>query len=250
MGPDSAGSASLDLSAGDERTNTRLAHDAIKLAIVSGELRPGDTIPQARLLKDLSISRTPVREAIRMLQAEGWLRAEPNKHPRVAPASPADIEQTYAMRIALESLAARIAVAKMTDDDVAELEQLREAMATHLAADDYDRWATAHHAFHRKLTAGAGSPISDTCVALADSTTRFRSLFLQVEPAAYGKGEADHAAIVGACKRRDAEEASRLVAKNLARAGIYMVAMLDPGYDPTPIRVAVKLVCATGAPSS
>ncbi|MCW2643971.1 MAG: transcriptional regulator, GntR family [Pseudonocardiales bacterium] len=226
----------------DGRTCAEAVYETLKKAILEGKLAHGQVISQVKLSKDLAVSRTPVREAIRMLQAEGWVESEPNKRVRVAPVAPDSVEQFYAMRITLEAMAVGFAVPRMDKNDFTELENLLRAMRAQVLAHDYVGWEEPHKLFHRALTRHAGDVIQHTCTTMAQATTRYRSIYMTGEPSAFWHSETDHMAIFEACVDRDAGLASALLAKHLARTAIQLVAMLDPGRDPTPVRAAVNLV--------
>jgi DNA-binding GntR family transcriptional regulator len=227
---------------GSERTNAEAVYEALKRAILDGQLEPGEIISQNLLYQDLAVSRTPVREAIRMLQAEGWITSERNRRVRVAEVSADDIEQFFATRIALEALAVGISAPHMSADDLAELHDLLGQMRDAVDAHDYTAWQVPHKAFHRALTRGAGKVIGDTCATLSESTQRYVNLYLTGIPVAWVQGERDHLAIYEACVAHDPVAASSLLAKHLARTAIQIVATLDPGRDPVRVRTAVNLI--------
>ncbi|GAF47097.1 MULTISPECIES: GntR family transcriptional regulator [Rhodococcus] len=233
------------------RTNTEWVYETLKGAILDGTLEPGTAISQSTLFQSISVSRTPVREAIRMLQAEGWLESQPNKRARVAPLSASDVEQQFAARIALEGLAVGISVPHMADD-LPEMRDLLRQMRVAVEAHDYEAWVTPHKAFHRALTRGAGEMIGQLCASLSDSTQRYINLCMKDMPMAYMLGEAEHQTIYEACEEGNSLVASSLLAKHLARTAIQLVGILDPSREPTPIRTAVKLIGDPGidAPST
>src|SRR4051812_49482729 len=100
--------------AASRRDNVEQVYRRVREAILEGEIAPGATMSQVALADDLGISRTPLREALRMLQTEGLVDAERNRRVRVAPLSPADLEELYVMRVALEAEAIRLAVPRLT----------------------------------------------------------------------------------------------------------------------------------------
>ena len=102
---------------------------------------------QVALAQDLGISRTPLREALRMLQSEGLVEGEPNGRVRVAPMSAPDLEQLYVMRVTLEAEALRLSVPRMTSEDLARLESHMAEMAHYAAEKDYRRWNLPHEQF-------------------------------------------------------------------------------------------------------
>ena len=137
-------------------------YDRVRNAILEGTLAPGSVMSQVALAEELGISRTPLREALRMLQSEGLVEGEPNRRVRVAPMTAQDLEELCIMRIALESEALRLSVPKMTSEDLARLEGHMAEMS-HFAQDkDYVRWTVPHHSFHRApLRIGWKSTSSD-----------------------------------------------------------------------------------------
>jgi DNA-binding GntR family transcriptional regulator len=224
------------------RTSAEAVYETLKRAILEGHLEPGEIISQNLLYQDLAVSRTPVREAIRMLQAEGWITSERNRRVRVAQVSADDVEQFFATRIALEALAVGISAPRMTEERLAVLRDLLGAMSEALDAHDYIGWQKPHKAFHRTLTEGAGDVIGQSCVTLSASTQRYVNLYLTGTPVAWVQGERDHVAICQACIEQDGRAASSLLAKHLARTAIQIIAVLDPGRDPLRVRTAVNLI--------
>lgn len=100
----------------------------IKDQILTGELNPGDRIVETRLAKDLGISQTPVREALRELQGEGIIHIVPNKGPMVCTMNMKDVFEIYSLRSVIEGLAIRLATQWATDEEVAELETIYNEM--------------------------------------------------------------------------------------------------------------------------
>src|ERR1700722_10486 len=94
----------------DNGQNTEDVYERVRTAILDGDLAPGAVMSQVALAEELGISRTPLREALRMLQSERLVEAEPNRRVRVAPMSPADLEELYVVRITLEAEALRLSV--------------------------------------------------------------------------------------------------------------------------------------------
>src|SRR5213079_2359537 len=116
----------------DENTrdgqHVAVVHERLRDAILRGEIEAGATTSQTALAKQLDAGRTPLREALRMLQREGLVVSEPNRRVRIAELSSDDAEELYVMRIALEAVAVRITVPRLLSADVAELEGLLAQM--------------------------------------------------------------------------------------------------------------------------
>src|ERR1700755_80985 len=117
------------MSLSDNGQNTDDVYARVREAILDGELGPGAVMSQVALAEELGISRTPLREALRMLQGEGLVDAEPNRRVRVAPMTASDLEELYVMRVTLEAEALRLSVPLMTPEDLAGLEGHMAEMA-------------------------------------------------------------------------------------------------------------------------
>src|SRR4051794_16875494 len=209
---------------------TEAVYQRVREAILEGEIAPGATMSQVALADELGISRTPLREALRMLQSEGLVDAERNRRVRVAAASPDDLEELYIMRVTLEAEAIRLAVPRMTAEDLARLEGQNAEMAHYATEKDYRRWTIPHTAFHQSLTARAGDRFSALLTQLFDHAERYRRMHIGHGPTAWAT--ADHRAILDACKQRDRELAGRLLAQHFARTAFELMEHLDVAYVP------------------
>src|SRR3954463_15295954 len=178
-------------------------YQRVREAILEGEIAPGATMSQVALADEFGISRTPLREALRMLQTEGLVDAERTRRVRVAAASPADLEELCIMRVTLEAEAIRLAVPRMTAEDLAKLEGQNAEMAHYAQEKDYRRWTVPHAGFHQSLTARAGDRFSAQLTQLFDHAERYRRMHIGHGPTAWAT--ADHRAILDACKAADRE---------------------------------------------
>jgi DNA-binding GntR family transcriptional regulator len=217
--------------------NTDDVYDRVRNAILDGELAPGAVMSQVALAEELGISRTPLREALRMLQSERLVEAEPNRRVRVAPMSPADLEELYVVRVTLEAEALRLSVPRMTPEDLARLEGHMAEMAHYAEMKDYRRWTLPHREFHRALTAPAGERVNDLLGQLFDHAERYRRLHVGHGPSAWAT--ADHREILDACKAGDRDQSAGRLASHLARTGLELSELLDPRYDPVQLRTAL-----------
>jgi len=225
-----------------EQLSTEVVHDRLRKAILRGEFDPTIPLSQVQLAARLGVSRTPLREALRMLQREGLIDSEPNRRVRVAGLSVADLEQQYASRVLLEALAVRLTVPVYTADDLAELRRALAEM-TELTGRDVDLWESAHHVFHRLLRRYAGERICRLADDLSDHTERYRRVYM-AEPRAWSAAAAEHAAIVDAYAGGDAAAASIHLARHLARTALTLIAQFSPEHEPAPVREALRLVTA------
>ena len=228
-------------SAAQSELSTEVVHDQLREAILRGEFDPRVPISQVQLAATLGVSRTPLREALRMLQREGLIDSEPNRRVRVAELSTADLEQLYASRVVIETLAARLTVPRYTAEDLAELRGALADMTQLLRGRDIDAWEDAHRRYHELLRKYAGERIERLARDLSDHTERYRRVYI-AEPRAWSAAAAEHTAIVEACATGAAAAASAQLARHLARTALTLIAMIDPAHEPTPVREALKLV--------
>jgi DNA-binding GntR family transcriptional regulator len=120
-------------------------------AVLSGELKPGERIVESSLARELGVSQAPVREAIRDLVLLGFLESQPYKGTSVRSLTPEELWETYTVRAALESLAARLAATHLTEDDVAALQSILEEMMEAARRKDMDKLAQLDNEFHETI---------------------------------------------------------------------------------------------------
>ena len=103
----------------------------IRDLIIKGELAPGSRVPERVLCEKFGVSRTPLREALKVLASEGLIDLLPNRGARIVDLTEDDIEEMFQVMGALESLAGELAARKITEEDLAELRALHYQMALH-----------------------------------------------------------------------------------------------------------------------
>ena len=135
-----------------EQELTSTIHDSLRVAIVSGQLAPNQRINQDAVARELGVSKTPVREALRWLERDGLVRLEPNRGAFVAEFTDRDLFEIYELRELLEPHAAAIACAVATRADVAELRDLRDRIAAVWAEDPMEAF-DLNREFHHRLCA-------------------------------------------------------------------------------------------------
>lgn len=224
-------------------------HARIRQAILLGEFAPGTEMSQVQLANELGVSRTPLREALRLLQREGLITAERNRMVRVSPLSLDDLEQLYALRIVNEALGIRLTVPQLTEQELARLDELLATMERLAADGDVERWEAPHREFHMLLVAGAGARPCRLIEELAQHSERYRRVYVTQEPRAWSYGAAEHVAIVDACRARDAVAAAEQLARHLSRTALTVIMLVSPEREPTLVRAAVRAVVCGGEPA-
>jgi DNA-binding GntR family transcriptional regulator len=225
--------------------NVAIVHDRLRRDILSGEIPAGET-SQLALARELEVGRTPLREALRMLQHEGLVISQPNRRVRVADLSPEDAEQLYAMRIALEAMAVRVTVPELGSRGIAELEGLLAQMDHYMRGRDHAGLRTPHRAFHARLVAGAGERVATTIALLFDHAERYRRAFGGVTQEHWDQRAVEHRGIVDAAATGDPDLTVHRLIEHYLRTSTLVFAGLDPTYDPRRLRTT----CAALAPGS
>lgn len=200
----------------DQKPSTRAEWAAQRLrgAILTGELAPGERLVLANLATDLSISPTPLREALQTLAAEGLVEIEAQKGARVTSVSIDDLEDLYRMRISLEPSTLQMSV---ENSDEAYRESIRAAFQPLADAFRIDPTTaeSAHRDFHLALVANCGSKWRLRLTEiLIDNASRYRLLSTQVRggPEAIIK---EHEGLMKACLDGDAKKAADLLTAHL-----------------------------------
>ena len=228
--------------------NVTIVHDLLRQKILAGGVPAGET-SQAALARDLDVGRTPLREAIRMLQREGLVISEPNRRLRIAELSATDAEELYVMRVALEGVAIRITVPTLASEGVAELEGLMAQMDHYMRSEDHAGFRAPHHAFHARLVAASGERVTSMIAQLFDHAERYRVNFGATKPEIWDQRRAEHRGIVDACAVGDAPLAVQRLVEHYGRTASLVFEGLGGDYDPARLRTALAAI-APGSESS
>lgn len=191
----------------------------LREAILRGELRPGDRIRQEDVAERLGASRLPVREALRILEAEGLTEHETHKGARVPRLSQHEVEMTYRMRERLEPLAL---VQSIEHLDVAALEAAAATQDQIEANDDLDRFLELDREFHMLTYTGCTlDPLMSMVTRLWNSTQHYRRAFVALSgPGRMWVVNAEHRLILDAVERRDPVDAERYLSGHIRRTRI------------------------------
>jgi DNA-binding GntR family transcriptional regulator len=229
------------------RDGTDVAHvyDQLRQAILEGDMRPGAVTSQMELTRDLNVGRTPLREALRMLQHEGLVVARPNRRVQVAPLSAPDAEELYVLRIALECVAIRLTVPSLTAMDIAELEGAMAQM-DRLSEAGVVPMDKPHRAFHTRLIAGAGDRPTSLILELFDHAERYRRFYGATAPGGYERRRAEHRQVLEAAADGDVERAAEALALHYVRTAQMIFAAVEPERPLRRLRETVAAV-APGA---
>lgn len=186
--------------------------------ILSGELKPGERIIIREMSFYLNISETPVRESLKMLEAEGLLSLIPHVGFVVTELNPRELEDILIIRLNLECLATRLAIDNITDLDLKKLNKNLEAMGECIKRTDKVNYGHLNREFHKIIYKVSGNPfLYKLILDLWDRSARAQSVFL-LEPEIIKQSYDEHRQIIDLLKKKDKVLVSQLIEKHKKRS--------------------------------
>ena len=195
------------------RTATALVSDTLRMAIMDGSLGAGEALRQDSLAEAFGVSRMPVREALRRLEAEGLIEFIPHRGAVVAKAEPVDIAEVFEIRRLLETYALRGSVPNLTDED---FERAGELLDEIDREDDVGRWGDLNRRFH--LTLYGGFP-GKRLLAIIDAQHRAVDRYVRMLLASLDyrhRSQDEHREILRLCRERDPDSAAAALEAHLS----------------------------------
>ncbi|MGQ9531690.1 MAG: GntR family transcriptional regulator [Desulfotomaculales bacterium] len=203
-----------------------LVFEALREAIIQGRLRPGERLMEMQLAEEMGVSRTPVREAIRKLELEGFVVMVPRKGAYVAGISSRDITDVFEIRAALEALAAGLAAERITEEELDQLERCLVGLSEAAEKGDLDAIAEADARFHDIIyRASRNARLVQMVTHLQEQIQRFRMASL-AQPGRTKTAIEEHKKIVEAIAERNAELAQVLAREHIESAENSMLSAL------------------------
>lgn len=200
-----------------------LVFETLREAILDGHLPPGERLMEVQLAEELGVSRTPVREAMRRLELEGFIVMLPRRGAYVADMSSKDIAEVFEIRSALESLAAGLAAERITEQEMDELERQLHQVAEAVTEQNLEKLVEADTAFHDTLyRASRNERLVQIISNLREQIQRFRVQSL-ASPGRMGETLKEHQQIVEAIAQRDEALARELAVVHMENAESQML---------------------------
>lgn len=191
-------------------------YDEVVRRIVSGELRQGEQIDERVMSERLSVSRTPLREALGALARDGFVETRPYRGAFVREFSAHEINDIFEVRKALECLAIRLAVAQMTDADVAAIRTILDGAVDALYRGDLNAYAACDREFHDSIARLSGNHvIVDTLNRLGLQIQACR-VMANLQSGVPERTAEERTAILRALESRDPDRASALMGEHIS----------------------------------
>jgi DNA-binding GntR family transcriptional regulator len=196
-------------------TNAAQVASIIRRLITSGELKPGMRLPEVELSKSLGVSRSPIRESFRILEAEGLVQVTPNKGVSVSNFSGKDIVEIYELRTLLESYGIRHACKYLSQENLEELKALIIEMGKKVEAKDFIGYLNAANKFHELFMENCNNlRLFNLFKALRNNILTIQA-FSQSYPEHGSASFEEHKKIFEALLKRDEDRAEAHLKKHL-----------------------------------
>lgn len=189
--------------------------ETLREAIRSGVLKPGERLMEIQLADELGVSRTPVREAMRKLELEGYVIMLPRRGTYVANISIRDINEVFEIRTSLDALASGLAAERITEEELEQLERLLVSIGENIETRNMKKVVEDDMEFHDILyKASRNQRLVGIISNLREQMTRFRSMSMSY-PGRLKKTLEEHSRLVEAIAQRDVELAQKLAVEHM-----------------------------------
>lgn len=200
--------------------------NTLREAILKGELKPGERLMELQLAAKLGVSRTPIREAIRMLEQEGLAVTVPRKGAEVAKMTEKDMEDVLQIREALDELAVKIACEQIQDDQLQELSETMHEFEESTKTGNVKKIAEADVKFHDIIYQSTGNPkLVNMLNNLREQMYRYRVEYLKDE-SNYPTLMKEHKDIVEGLREKNKERVAEAMYKHVNNQAVAVKAMI------------------------
>ena len=210
------------------RSITKLIAEELKEAILSGKLAPGERLSEEKLASSLKVSRIPLREALRRLEAEGYITFLSNKEITVSKPTVEDVQDYYSIASVLEGLAARLAVERADPDELFHLRELHQLLKEAYQAKDLEKYFEANSSFHRYIAEMARNERLYRLINQMRQEIQKNRIFSLHLPQRLDYSMREHDQILDAFLKKNPELAETAVVKHLENQMEALKRILEP----------------------
>jgi DNA-binding GntR family transcriptional regulator len=199
---------------------TSAVADRLREMIIRGEIQEGEQLRQDAIAADLQVSRIPVREALRQLEAEGLIKIIAHRGAVVSSLSSEEIEELFEMRAVLECHVLALSIPQLTESDFKEAEAILETYEKALwKEEDVGSWGRLNSQFHATLYSRANRPHFVSIIRqINNNGDRYTSLQLYLTRS-FERAKKEHRMLVELCRKRDVKAACELLEQHIQTAG-------------------------------
>jgi DNA-binding GntR family transcriptional regulator len=191
------------------------AAERLRTLIIEGDLAPGARLNERELSERLGVSRTPLREAFRMLAADGLVMQLPNRGAQVVALSPDDVRHAFEVMASLEGLSGELAATRVTDSDLVELRALQAEMEKAHGRHDLPTYYRVNRTIHERINVIAGNPVLIQTFRTLNTrlhALRFRSNLVRAK---WDQAVAEHRDMIEALAARDGTRLREVLVRHL-----------------------------------
>lgn len=208
-------------------TLNQQVYNRLQRLLLRGELTPGSQLDERALADQMGVSRTPLREAIGQLVKEGIIEYRPYRGNFVRTFSAKEVDDLFQVRIPLESLAMRLAIPKLSQEDIGHIRAILDEVSAALERGDMDGYAAADRHFHSTIVRITGNqPLLEALDRLGMQIQLVRTL-ANKDPEVGARTERERPLILAALEARDADEAARLMEAHVDGVRRAVVAQIE-----------------------
>jgi len=190
--------------------------ERLQTIIVEGDLAPGEKIPEKDLCAKFGVSRTPMREALKVLASEGLIALTPNRGAWVTSLTLADLEEVFPVMGALEALAGEMACARISDQEIARVRKLHETMVEHYDTGDLPAYFQLNQKIHGAIVKAADNATLSAQYRMLASRVRRARYMANMSAERWTKAVAEHKEIIIALEARDGPKLAEILKHHLA----------------------------------
>jgi DNA-binding GntR family transcriptional regulator len=183
--------------------------------IFEGELAPGSRIAERMICEQLGISRTPLREALKVLASEGLVELLPHRGAQVSTLRREDIDPMFEVMSALEALAGELACRRITEAELAAIHDAHEQMTDHYARHERAEYFRLNQEIHERIVAAARNPVLAHAYNSLSARIRRARYMANLSPERWRQAMEEHEAIIAALADRDGPRLSRILKEHL-----------------------------------
>ena len=204
--------------------------------LLEGDIPPGARIPERELCARFHVSRTPLREALKVLAAEGLVVLLANRGARAAKLTAEDLQNLFEVCQGLEALAGELACERITDEEIAAVRQAHDAMVGHFRSGDLAGYYRCNREIHEAIVAAAGNPVLSSLYDSVTARIRRARYVTPMTPPRWAVAVSEHEGILNALARRDSLGLSHILRAHLRhkRQEVIQAGFAEADYNGTP----------------
>ncbi|UYG07010.1 GntR family transcriptional regulator [Halomonas sp. M4R1S46] len=203
--------------------------ERLREMVLEGELPPGSRISEKRLCETFEVSRTPLREALKVLANEGLVELLPNRGAKVTEVEPGEVADLFEVMVELEGLSGRLLASRAGEAEVAEIRELHQRMMSHYRRQERPEYFALNQQLHRRLTEIAGNAVLlelETSLTVKVTRARYAA---NLQLGRWEESAREHGEILAALEARDGEALSCAMRKHMRRTGDAVIQGLGGG---------------------